>query len=84
MAYFSGTSEQSTKGLSAKIFFPSLVPRLSWNANIYRTESLVSFVRKHDVSKIGQNRKATFACCSTNYASTLGVYDIRRPIARYV
>ena len=40
---------------------PSLVPRLSWNANIYRAESLVSFVRKHDVSKIGPNRKATFS-----------------------
>ena len=35
----------------------SLVPRLSWNANIYRAESLVSFVRKHDVSKIGQKQK---------------------------
>ena len=33
----------------------SLVPRLSWNANIYCAESLVSFVRKHDVSKIGPN-----------------------------
>ena len=63
---------------------PSLVPRLSWNANIYRTESLVSFVCKHDIIKIGQNRKATFACCSTNYTSTLGVYVIQCPIARYV
>ena len=36
--------------------FTSLVPRLSWNANIYRAESLVSFVRKHDISKIGPNR----------------------------
>ena len=35
----------------------SLVPRLSWNANIYRAESLVSFVRKHDVSKIRQKPK---------------------------
>ena len=38
----------------------SLVPRLSWNANVYRAESLVSFVRKHDVSKTGPNWKATF------------------------
>jgi len=36
---------------------PSLVPRLSWNANIYRAENLVSFVRKHDVIKIGQKQK---------------------------
>ena len=35
----------------------SLIPRLSWNANIYCAESLVSFVRKHDVSKIGQKQK---------------------------
>ena len=35
----------------------SLNPRLSWNANIYRTESLVSFVRKHDVIKIGPKQK---------------------------
>ena len=32
----------------------SLVPRLSWNANMYHFESLVSFLRKHDVIKIGQ------------------------------
>ena len=59
----------------------SLVPRLSRNANMYRVESPVSFVRKHDVIKI---RTATFARCSTNYTSTLGVYDIRRPVARYM
>ena len=35
----------------------SLVPRLSRNANMYRMESLVSFVRKHDISKIGQKQK---------------------------
>ena len=68
----------------AKEYNISLVPRLSRNANMYRVESLVSFVRKHDVIKIGQNRKATFARCSTNYTSMLSVYDIRRPIARYM
>ena len=52
---------------------------------MYRVESLVSFVRKHDVIKIGQKQKGNvFARCSTNYASTLGVYDIRRAIARYM
>ena len=35
----------------------SLVPRLSWNANMYRVESLVSFLRKHDVIKIGLKQK---------------------------
>ena len=39
------------------LYESSLVPRLSWNANIYRAESLVSFVRKHDVIKIGQKQK---------------------------
>ena len=35
----------------------SLVPRLSWNVNMYCRESLVSFVRKHDVIKIGPIQK---------------------------
>ena len=35
----------------------SLVPRLSRNANMYRGESLVSFLRKHDVIKIGPKQK---------------------------
>ena len=35
----------------------SLIPRLSWNANIYRAESLVSFLRKHDVIKIRPKQK---------------------------
>ena len=40
--------------------FPSLIPRLSRNVNMYRVESLVHFVRKHDVIKIGQKLKAEF------------------------
>ena len=35
----------------------SLIPRLSWNANIYHAESLVSFLRKHDVIKIRPKQK---------------------------
>ena len=35
----------------------SLIPRLSRNANMYHVESLVSFLHKHDVIKIGQKRK---------------------------
>ena len=37
----------------------SLVPRLSRNSNMYRGESLVSFLRKHDVIKKELNRKVT-------------------------
>ena len=48
-------------------------------------ESLVSFLRKHDVIKIGPKQKGNvFVHCSTSYASTLGVYDIQCPIARYM
>ena len=35
----------------------SLVPRLSGNVNMYRRESLVSLLRKHDVIKIGLKQK---------------------------
>jgi len=35
----------------------SLVPRLSWNVNMYRAESLVSFLRRHDIIKIGPEQK---------------------------
>ena len=64
---------------------PSLVPRLSWNANMYRAESLVSFLRKHDVIKIGPEQKGNILrVVQPTMGSTLGVYDIRRPIARYV
>ena len=38
----------------------TLIPRLSWNMNMYPVESLVSFLRKHDVIKIDKNRKAMF------------------------
>ena len=55
----------------------SLVPRLSRNTNMYLVESLVSFVRKHDVIKIGQKQKGN-VCALFNYASTLGViFDAR-------
>ena len=43
--------------VEGRVLVVSLVLRLSWNANLYRTESLVSFVRKHDVIKIGQKQK---------------------------
>ena len=65
--------------------YPSLVPRLSWNANMYRAESLVSFLRKHDVIKIGPKQKGNvLRVVQPTMSSTLGVYDIRPPIARYM
>ena len=63
----------------------NLVPRLSWNANMYRVESLVSFLRKHDVIKIGPEQKDNILrVVQATMSSTLGVYDIRPPIARYM
>ena len=66
----------------------SLVPRLSRNTNVYRGELARArargryLLRKHDVIEKAESQR--FACFSTNYwyASTLGAYDIRRPIAR--
>ena len=47
----------------------SLVPRLSWNVNGTRVESLVSFLRKHDVVEMVLKQKGDFFLrCSTNYA----------------
>ena len=51
---------------------------------MYCTESLVSFLRKHDVIKIGPEQKGNVLCIvQPTLSSTLGVYDIRPPIARY-
>jgi len=44
---------------------------------VYRAESLASFLRKHDVIKIGpKTERQHFAHCLA-MSSTLGVYDIR-------
>ena len=52
----------------------SLVPRLPQNANMYCRESLVSFLRKHDIIEIElRQRLAHFS------RSTLSVYDIPIP-----
>ena len=52
--HFSGMVNEETVVSWANNPSPtSLVPRLSWNMNMYRVESLVSFERKHDVIKIG-------------------------------
>ena len=40
----------------------SLVPKLSRNPNMYREESLVSFLCKHDVIKIGLKQKGNVLC----------------------
>ena len=52
-----GLPDPSVEGGQSRQDLPSLVPRLSWNANLYHTESLVSFLHKHDVIKIGQKQK---------------------------
>ena len=55
-----------------------LVPRLSWNVNMYRGESLVSFLRKHDVIKIRPKQKGNILrVVQLTMRSALGVYDIR-------
>ena len=52
---------------------------------MYRVESLVSFLRKHDVIKIGPEQKDNILrVVQATMSSTLGVYDIRPPIARYM
>ena len=63
----------------------SLVPMLSWDANMHRAESLVSFLCKHDVIKIGPEHKGNILCVvQPTMSSTLGVYVIQPPIARYM
>ena len=51
---------------------------------MYRVDSLVSFVRKHDVIKIGQKQKGNILRVFQPTASTLGGYVIQRPIVRYM
>ena len=63
----------------------NLVPRLPWNANLYHWESLVYFLRKHDVIKIGLKQKGNILyIVQPTMRSTLGVYDIQLPITRYM
>ena len=63
----------------------SLVPRLSRNANCTRMESLVSFLRKHDVIKIGLKQKGNgLRVVQPTMRLTFGVYDIHSPITRYM
>ena len=55
-----------------------LIPRLPWNVNMYRGESLVSFLCKHDVIQIGLKQKGNILCVvQLTMRSALGVYDIR-------
>ena len=66
------------------ILLSSLVPRLSWNANMYRGENLVSLLCKHDVIKIRLNRKTTFCVLFNQLCVQRSACDIRPQIARYV
>ena len=62
---------------SETCIWSSLVPRLSWNANMYRRESLVFFLRKHDVIEIELKQKGNILhVVQPTMRSTLGVYDI--------
>ena len=62
----------------------SLIPRLSRNTNMYRRESLGSFLRKHDVIKIGLKQKGNVLCVvQLTMHSTLGVGDIQPLIIIY-
>ena len=40
----------------------SLVPRLSWNVDMYRRENQVSFVCKYDVTEIGLKQNGNVLC----------------------
>ena len=54
---------------------------------MYRRESLVSFLHKHDVIEIGLNQKGNILhVVQQTMHSTLndGVYDIQLPITRYM
>ena len=52
----------------------SLIPRLSRNANYTRVETLVSFLRKHDIIKIGLKQKGNVLhVVRPTMRSTLGV-----------
>ena len=51
----------------------SLVPRLPWNANMFRGESLVSFLHEQNRTK---TERQCFACFQPSMGSTFGVYDI--------
>ena len=64
---------------------PNLVPRLSRNANCTRVESLVSFLRKHDIIKIGLKQKGNvLRVVQPTMHSTFGEYDIQPPITRFM
>ena len=53
--------------------------------NMYRRESLVSFLCKHDVIKIGLKQRVNILfVVQPTMCSTLSVYDIHPPITRYM
>ena len=62
----------------------SLIPRLSRNANYTRVDSLVSFLRKHDIIEIGLKQKGIILHVQLTVRSTLDVYYIQPPITRHL
>ena len=52
---------------------------------MYRRESLVSFLHKHDITGMGLKEKGNvLRVVQPTMHSTLSVYDIQPPIARYM
>ena len=67
------------------IWYNNLVPRLSRNANCTCVESLVSFLRKQDIIKIGLKRKGiVLRVVQRTMHSMLGMSNIQPPITRYM
>ena len=66
----------------------SLVPRLSGTRNVHAWRAWYIFSRDHDVIKIGpeilEQKGNVLRVIQPTLRSTLGVYDIRSPIAIYV
>ena len=71
-----------------KHFFISLVPRLFGTRNVHAWRACYIFSRDHYVIKIGpeffEQRGNVLRIIQPALHSTLGVYDIRTPIATYV
>ena len=65
----------------------SLVPRLSGTRIVHAWRAWYIFSRDHDVTKLGpeflEQKGNLLLIIQPTLRSTLGVYDIRSPIARY-
>ena len=82
MHTYGAYTHEVTHQVSSITSISNLVPRLPRNVNLYCWESLVYFLRKHDVIKIGLKQKGHVV--QPTMRSTLGVYDIQLPITNLV